>query len=217
MCSIKMLYTIPSVSAVIRAVLPAVALCHGVLAARLEAADNSVPATVAATTPADNGGIKPIGAASTSNKDLPLAAKGAGSPLVFDANDLVNKPNSGDTIEPVTFSSASNDTFLLYRSDAVGDYITLGVSVPAKQNYEVKVKFHRNAWRGSVQLAIDGVDVGTARDTYSADKDLWEQTIGTTSIAAGTRAFRFTIKEKHASSSSYQVAIDTITLIPTGP
>ena len=60
---------------------------------------------------------------------------------------------------------------MLLKAEAPGNFVTYNVTIPSAGTYDVKVGIRKSNRSGIVQLAIDGVNQGTARDNYSAEVD----------------------------------------------
>ena len=44
---------------------------------------------------------------------------------------------------------ASNDSYLLYESDAIGEFVTFPLEVKTAGTYSVNLRYHLSKWRGS--------------------------------------------------------------------
>ena len=67
---------------------------------------------------------------------------------------------------------------------------------------------------GIVQLAIDGVNLGSARDSYSADVDYQVVDLGKiTFTEAGQTLFQFLVTGRNPNSSGYQFVLDYVDLV----
>ncbi len=137
---------------------------------------------------------------------------------VYDANSLTISNSSGDGSATVSDAGASNGDFVRYDGNAVSDFVTFDLVVPAVGNYQIDARFNNNTTRGIYQLAIDDgagfVSLGSAQDLYNPSFAFASINFGTRSLGAGTKKFRFTATGKNAASSSYKIGVDTITLIP---
>lgn len=141
---------------------------------------------------------------------------GGGSPVVYDANALTIAASSGDATSAPADAGASNGNFFVYLSNAQNDFVSFTVNVATAGTYAVDVRYHKNAFRGIVQLSIDGADQGSATDCYieTANKGFATASLGTVSLAAGNRTFKFLATGKNTNSGDFQIGLDTITLTP---
>jgi fibronectin type 3 domain-containing protein len=138
----------------------------------------------------------------------------AGPPSVYDANGLTIAASSGDVVDSVNDSGASNGNFLRYKASSVNDYITFNVSVPATATYTISVKYSKLPYGGICRLAIDGSNQGSGTDVYASSPTLQSVTLGTKSLTAGTHTFKFTSTGQNSSSSGFYIGLDTIILTP---
>ena len=60
---------------------------------------------------------------------------------------------------------------MLFDAKAPGNFVTYKVTIPSAGTYDVKVGTRKGNRSGIVQLAIDGVDQGSAQDNYAAEAD----------------------------------------------
>jgi hypothetical protein len=132
---------------------------------------------------------------------------------------LLVAAKSSDTHVVVTETSYSNGKGTQLQANAIGDFVTYAVPVPATGNYSVKVRVKRSTNRGRFQLAVANspsgtyTNVGSVQDLYSASASFVELNVSnSTSLTSGTRYFRFRVDSKNAASSGYLLALDTIKL-----
>lgn len=110
----------------------------------------------------------------------------------------------------------SGGSALKLASNAVNDSLTYTLGVPQAGTYSVKVRFKSNTTRGQFQLAIDGVNHGTAFDEYAAAAGWVLVDLGTKVFSsAGNKVFKFTVSGKNAASSGHDFTLDYIELVPT--
>ena len=88
------------------------------------------------------------------------------------------------------------------------------VSVPTAGTYDVRFSTKKHNQRGIGQLSIDGVNVGSPMDQYSA-ADVWYETdLGNVTLTAGSHVIKLAVTGENAASTGYYLAIDTIKLLP---
>ncbi len=136
-----------------------------------------------------------------------------------DCENLPYTPSAGRTADVITEANNFNGgKGIKLNSTTVGDAITFRMRVPKAGVYSVAVKTKYQSTRGICQLTVDGVNVGTPWDQYSATDSYAEKTIGTVTITESTtKKFVFTVTGKNASSLGYSLLLDYIKLTPTQP
>ena len=144
-----------------------------------------------------------------------LSGLGAGE-ILGQTESLVVAASSGDSHTSITDAAFSNNLGTVYSANAVGDFVTYTLNVPTAGSYTVKLHFKTFSSRGQVQLAIDGTNLGSPFDAYSAAPGYQQVSFGTTTLAAGNRQFRLTVTGKNAASSGYIIVPDYIVLTPSG-
>ncbi len=158
----------------------------------------------------------------SANSSQVSATPTAGGPLTFEGESLTFGASSGQTWRTSVDSNGSGGAIAFFDSVATGNFITLVTPSVTAGTYEVRVVTKTANTRGIYQLAIAPslggtyTNYGTPKDQYSGSQIYGvEQVIGTVTLGTtSTKAIRFTVTGKNASSSSYGLAIDAIKLIP---
>jgi hypothetical protein len=89
------------------------------------------------------------------------------------------------------------------------------VNVAQAGTYDIKYSTKTNPNRATVQLAVNGTNVGPATDQYAATPAFLSYDVGTFNFAtAGNYSFKFTATGKNAASSGYTMAFDDLVLTP---
>lgn len=133
-------------------------------------------------------------------------------PIFYEAEDLATTA-SGAAETDAADSSTSAGKFNWIDANSTNDYIQYTVNVAEPGTYNIKVRVKRNNFRGIAQLAIDGVNQGSAFDQYNSSVDYVEYDLGAKTFStAGNKLFKFTATGKNASSGSYQLTFDYIKL-----
>jgi hypothetical protein len=112
---------------------------------------------------------------------------------------------------------------VLFRSNAVGDYIVFRLNVPAAGSYAVAMTAKMQGDRGIIQLAVGDSPTGpfvlvdTPKDEYRSA--LTFGSVGTftsrmTIATGGTKYVRVSVTGKNAAASGYYVSADKLTLTP---
>ena len=122
--------------------------------------------------------------------------------------------SSGPTFRTFSWTGFPEGEGTTLDSSAVGQSLTFTVNVATAGTYDVKYSTKEYSTRGIAQLSINGTNVGAAQDRYVpccgtyVTYDLGNYNFAT----AGNYSFKFTVTGKNASSTSYTMAWDDITL-----
>ena len=131
------------------------------------------------------------------------------SSTVFNASK-----SSGPTYRVFAWSGFTDGEGTTLDGTAVGQSVTITLSVPQAGTYDVQYATKAHNTRGIVQLSVNGSNVGPAEDQYSA-ADVWKAfDLGNVTLAAGNQSFVFTTTAKNAASAGYTQAYDYIKLTP---
>jgi hypothetical protein len=143
--------------------------------------------------------------------------------LAFDYLDLVLashfeaeklSANSTTRLQRVIDANLSGQAGILLKAEAPGNFVTYSVTIPSTGTYDVKIGIRKNNRSGIMQLAIDGVNQGTARDGYSAEVDYEVVDLGRVTFAeAGEKAFQFLVTGQNPNSKGYQFVLDYVDLV----
>jgi hypothetical protein len=155
--------------------------------------------------------------------EVALSASGVPAPTgapggTFEAETLGSADSSGDPSQVDNDPAASAGRYLLYRANAVGDFVTLTVPNLAAGNYNVRLGIKRNTTRARVQTLVGRVggtlgNLGPVVDQFGApafvEVNLGTWTPGTTS----DKLFRFQVAGRNAQSTGFTLVIDYIKLV----
>ncbi|MFC4776773.1 choice-of-anchor Q domain-containing protein [Paenibacillus sp. GCM10023252] len=132
--------------------------------------------------------------------------------LLAEAEQL-SYTNSGDYTANYSDSNASGGSFSGYDANVAGDYIEYTIPVSETGTYALVVGNKNNYNRGTYQVSVDGVNVGSPFDQYGASASYPVTAVGNVTFSTtGNHTVRFTVTGKHASSSDYELGIDYIRL-----
>ena len=147
----------------------------------------------------------------------------AGSTITAEFENLTVVSSSGDSIGLKSDTQASGGKSVLFRSNAVGDYVVFAVNVPTAGTYSVTMTAKMQGDRGTVQFAV----ADTAAGPYTSidpPKDEYRSTLTFGSVgvftqkvtfaSAGTKYVRLNVTGKNAASSGYYLSADKLTLTP---
>jgi len=160
--------------------------------------------------------LKAIAYKSGSNDSTVTSALYTISPpptLNFEAENL-SYTASGATASVQTDANSSGGKWVELAGNSTGDYINFTVpNVPAG-TYQVKMEWKGNTSRGILQLSIDGTNLGSKLDQYSATQSYPTTTFGNVTFgSAGNHTIRLTVTGKNSASSAYQLSADKFTLV----
>lgn len=112
-----------------------------------------------------------------------------------------------------TDASASGGARVTLNATGTGSWLQFTLpNVPAG-TYQLKLAYKTNNNRGQCSFQLDGSAVGGTLDQYASSATYPTATIATVTFAAdGSHTFRMTVTGKNASSSSYTLSADKITL-----
>jgi len=129
------------------------------------------------------------------------------SAVVFNASK-----SSGPAYRVFAYQGFTDGQGTTLDATAVGQSVTITLSVPKAGTYDVQFATKAHNTRGMVQLTIKGAPVGPAVDEYSAN-DVWRQfDLRTVSLPSGSVAFVFTTVGRNAASLGFTQAFDYIKL-----
>jgi hypothetical protein len=130
----------------------------------------------------------------------------------FEAEKL--SADSTTQLERVIDDNLSGQAGMLLAAEAPGNSVTYKVEIPSAGTYDVKAGIRKDNRSGTVQLAIDGVNQGSARDGYSTDLDYEVVDLGRiTFTETGEKSFQFLVTGHNPNSTGYQFVLDYIDLV----
>jgi len=138
---------------------------------------------------------------------------------VFEAEHL-DFVASGD-YHSFSESGLSGDGAVSLDATGVGQYITFTLPYVAAGTYDLTVRVKMLNARGIAQMSLGNAvagpftNLGSPLDFYAASATYTNlATLRITNASAGPKYLKFTVTGKNASSSSYQVVLDTFTFVP---
>jgi hypothetical protein len=133
--------------------------------------------------------------------------------LSYEAEGVTYTP-SGATASVQTDANSSGGKWIQLAADSVGDYIEYSLpSIPAG-TYQIKMQWKGNNNRGKLNFSVDGTQLGSTLDQYSANQTYPTTTFGTkTFSSAATHKIRLTLTGKNASSSANNLSADRFILV----
>jgi len=136
------------------------------------------------------------------------------TPVTYSTANLT-AVSSGPTFRTFTWPGFSQGTGTTLDSTAPGDSVTFTVHVEQAGIYDVSYTSKEYYTRGTVQLAINGTNIGAMVDQYNAVETFGTFDLGNFNFTGvGDYSFKFTVVGRNAASSGYTLAFDDIILKP---
>src|SRR5262249_52366583 len=101
--------------------------------------------------------------------------------------------------------------YQLHCNGVKGQFVVLGISVPAQDDYRVSVQFTKAANFGIVEVSIDDKKVGKPFDCYGPQvTPSGEISLGFVPLSAGSHRIQFTVVDKNPKANAYSMGIDCL-------
>lgn len=118
-------------------------------------------------------------------------------------------------------SGASGSSLVAFSSAPTSaGYYFIEMTTPTLTagTYSLSYLYKSTSSQGKVQVSVDGVNIGTVGDQYSAGQvQQVNMNVGNVTLGFnGPHQIRFTTNSKNASSSGYAITIDRISMTPAG-
>ncbi len=138
---------------------------------------------------------------------------GGGTTVSFEAENITYTP-TGATASVQTDVNSSGGKWIELAATGTGQSISYAIPSVTAGTYQVQMEWKGNTTRGTLQLAVDGTNLGGTLDQYSAAQSYPTTTFGTVTFSsAGTHTVKLTVTGKNGSSSSYQLSADKFTFV----
>jgi hypothetical protein len=135
-------------------------------------------------------------------------------PQNFEAEALAYV-TSGPSVTIDSDAGASGGQRVTFKGNSVGQSITYTANVSNPGVYNIKIYYKKLTSGGISQLSVDGVNVGTAYNTYAGTAQFADVTYAGVNIGtAGNHTFTFTVTGKASASTGYKISVDRIDLLP---
>ncbi|HZP59124.1 MAG TPA: TIM-barrel domain-containing protein [Opitutaceae bacterium] len=126
----------------------------------------------------------------------------------FEAENLTYTPN-GATASVQTDANSSGGKWVQLSSTATGQSIDYSIPSLTAGTYQLQMEWKGNTSRGILQLSVDGTNLGSTVDQYSATQVYPTTNFGNVTFSAtGTHTVRLTVTGKNGSSSNYYLSAD---------
>jgi Bacterial Ig domain/Immunoglobulin I-set domain len=156
------------------------------------------------------------GSATTTAATLTVNPATTKVPIQYEPEKLLSSSvSSGPTYRAFAWTGFTDGNGTILDATKVGDNVTITLNVPQAGTYDVKVAVKMFASRGSMQLSVNGTNVGPAKDQYVSSSAWAEFDLGNVTVSsAGNQSFKFTVVGKNSASSGYSISFDYIKLTP---
>jgi polygalacturonase len=134
--------------------------------------------------------------------------------LNFEAESITYAA-TGATASVQTDTNSSGGKWVeLAATGATSQYIDYTVTKVPAGTYQVQMEWKGNTSRGILQLSVDGTNLGSTLDQYSATQVYPTTPFGTvTFTSTGNHDIRLTVTGKNTASSNYYLSADKFTLV----
>lgn len=146
-----------------------------------------------------------------------LTPSGYALPTKYEVENLAEANTGGVTYALQSDPGASNGQWGKLNSSATGQYVSYTIgNLTAGTVYGITVGVKTTTTRGVFQMYVDGVATSQTYDEYATGNGSFTSVaLGTyTPSTSGNHTFQFTVVGKNASSSSYGLGFDYISLAP---
>ncbi len=121
---------------------------------------------------------------------------------------------TGATASVQTDTNSSGGKWIELAANGTGQYIDFTIPSTPAGTYQIQMEWKGNTSRGTLQLSVDGANVGSTLDQYSAAQSYPTTPFGNVTFSStGTHDVRLTVTGKNASSTAYQLSADKFVLI----
>src|SRR5579885_3466830 len=144
---------------------------------------------------------------------ISTAALSAQTTLNFEAENL-SYTGSGATTSVQTDTNSSGGKWVELAGNSTGDHIDFTVPGVPAGTYQLKMEWKGLTNRGILQLSVDGTNLGSKLDQYSAGQTYPTTTFGNVTFGTtGSHTVRLTVTGKNAASKGEVLSADKFTLI----
>lgn len=135
-------------------------------------------------------------------------------PIQIEAESL-SRTSAGASSAVASDANASGGSWVSLSSDGAGDYVQFTTGTIPAGAYDLGLVYKGYSSRGTLQVSVDGVDVGDELDQYDAATTYRATHLGSVAFdTAGTHTIRLTVTGKRGTSSSYTLSADAFILTP---
>jgi hypothetical protein len=129
------------------------------------------------------------------------------------ATSALPATTSGPKLRDFAWAKLPDGTGTVLSAKKVGVSVTYTVNIAQAGTYDLHVTTKNADVHGIWQLSIDGTNIGSPVDEYSAKPALGNYDLGPIVIsAAGNHSFKFTVTGRNAAAQDFQIAFDDFRL-----
>jgi len=145
---------------------------------------------------------------------------GGSQTAVYEFEGLAIADSDGTTSSVIkSNSSASNGQYFLYKSNAIGEFVTFPIPISAAGTYSLDVQLHLNRHRGTFIVEVAGnlagpyTQIGSMTTTVNSGSTFPVLSMSGTFSSSGTKYLRFTVTGSNPDTGSERIALDKIDVI----
>ena len=143
-----------------------------------------------------------------------FSAQSPGAPIVYESEALSGR-SSGPTLRNLSWTGFPDGVGMILDSTKIGDSVTYTANVLRAGTYDLHVATKNFYTRGTWQLKLDGVNVGTPQDEYNSSEVFSDFDMGSVMIpSVGNHTFTFTVVGHNAKSSGFTISFDYLKFYP---
>src|SRR5581483_4791994 len=129
----------------------------------------------------------------------------------FEAESL-SPVGSGATVSISNHTNASGGVIEFLNSTAAGQSITFTTPAMPAGTYQVQLRYKTNTTRGTHNLTVDGMAVGTTLDQYASSQAYLTHTFGNVTLTgSGAHTIVMTVTGKNSSATQFYLTADKFT------
>ncbi|WP_069115112.1 exo-alpha-sialidase [Jiangella alba] len=106
---------------------------------------------------------------------------------------------------------------LEFAATEIGDHLDLEIEVPDTGTYDLDLRLLNQPDRGSVQVSLDGHDLGDPVDAGTEKRMYSEASLGDVALAAGTHSIRLSVSGQGPESTGLGIGLDYVSLTRFDP
>jgi chitin-binding protein len=145
----------------------------------------------------------------------PTPSSGGANGGTWEAESL-SPTASGASTAMQNDASATGGTWLALLADGSGDFVQFTTPSLNGGTYSLVLAYKAHTSRGILQASVDGSNVGSTLDQYTASPGFTSRNLGAVTLGAGVHTIRLTCTGKNSASAAFTLSADTLSLSPGG-
>jgi hypothetical protein len=126
--------------------------------------------------------------------------------------EATNYIASGAGTSIKTDTASSNESYLRFNGNSIGDSITLPIPDIETGSYNLSVNIRTHAYAGIYRLILNGEDHWSTFDLYAPGSTIETLDFGAVNISqSGSQSLIFEAVSKNTHANNYRILIDTVT------